>query len=90
MTDLLARTAQLVDIPSVSHDERAITDRIEGELRATPWLTVDRLGNNLVARTTLDRPMRVVIAGHTDTVPSTATTVPVSMATRCGVSARAT
>ena len=69
MTDLLARTAELVDIPSVSHNEQAITDRIEAELRAAPWLTVDRLGNNVIARTSLDRPMRVVIAGHTDTVP---------------------
>jgi succinyl-diaminopimelate desuccinylase len=69
VNDLLARTAELVDIPSVSHDERAITDRIESELRAAPWLTIDRLGDNLIARTALDRPMRVVIAGHTDTVP---------------------
>jgi succinyl-diaminopimelate desuccinylase len=69
MTDLLALTAELIDIPSVSHDERAITDRIETALRAAPWLTIDRLGDNLIARTTLDRPMRVVIAGHTDTVP---------------------
>lgn len=69
MTDLLARTAELVDIPSVSHNEQAITDRIEAELRAAPWLTVDRLDNNVIARTSLDRPLRVVIAGHTDTVP---------------------
>ncbi|MEY2423547.1 MAG: succinyl-diaminopimelate desuccinylase [Acidimicrobiaceae bacterium] len=69
MTDLLARTAELVDIPSVSHAEQAITDRIEAELRAAPWLTVDRIGNNVIARTSLDRPMRIVIAGHTDTVP---------------------
>jgi succinyl-diaminopimelate desuccinylase len=69
VSDLLARTAELVDIPSVSHNEHAITDRIEAELCTVPWLTVDRLGNNLVARTSLDRPMRVVIAGHTDTVP---------------------
>jgi succinyl-diaminopimelate desuccinylase len=69
VTDLLARTAELIDIPSVSHNEQAITDRIETELRAAPWLSVDRLGNNVIARTSLDRPMRVVIAGHTDTVP---------------------
>ena len=69
MTDLLALTAELVDIPSVSHDEQAITDRIESDVRAVPWLIVDRVGNNVVARTSLDRPMRVVIAGHTDTVP---------------------
>lgn len=69
MSDLLALTAELVDIPSVSRHEQAITDRIETELRAVPWLTVERVGNNVVARTALDRSMRVVIAGHTDTVP---------------------
>ena len=67
--DLLARTAALVDIPSVSHDEAAITDRIESELRALPHLQVERVGANLVARTELGRGLRVVLAGHTDTVP---------------------
>lgn len=68
-TDLLALTARLVDIPSVSHAEAAITDWLEAELRAVPWLTVDRHGDNLVARTTLGRGARLVLAGHTDTVP---------------------
>jgi succinyl-diaminopimelate desuccinylase len=67
--DLLARTAALIDIPSVSHDEGAITDRIEGDLRALPHLQVERVGANLVARTDLGRDLRVVLAGHTDTVP---------------------
>lgn len=70
MTDLLARTAELVDIRSESFDEAAITDAIEAELRRrAPWLALDRLGNNLVARTQLGRSTRVVLAGHTDTVP---------------------
>jgi succinyl-diaminopimelate desuccinylase len=69
VTDLLARCAQLVDIPSVSHHERDITDFIEAELRSLPWLSVDRVGNSLVARTLLGRPYRLVLAGHTDTVP---------------------
>lgn len=67
--DLLALTAALVDIPSVSHDEKAITDHLEAELRAVPWLTVDRVANNLVARTDMGRPRRLMLAGHTDTVP---------------------
>jgi succinyl-diaminopimelate desuccinylase len=67
--DLLARTAALVDIPSVSHDEGAITDTIEATLRALGHLEVTRVGANLVARTQLGRPTRVVLAGHTDTVP---------------------
>ena len=70
MTDLLELTARLVDIPSESHGEAAITDWIEARLRATaPWLTVDRVGENLVARTHLGRSQRLVLAGHTDTVP---------------------
>ena len=68
MTDLLAFTAELVDIPSVSHDERAITDRLEAVLRAVPWLEVERVGENLVARTE-DVGPRLLLAGHTDTVP---------------------
>jgi succinyl-diaminopimelate desuccinylase len=69
VTDLLELTAELVDIPSVSQDERVITDWIERELLAVPWLALDRVGDNLVARTDLGRAMRLVLAGHTDTVP---------------------
>ncbi|MGQ0520866.1 MAG: succinyl-diaminopimelate desuccinylase [Actinomycetota bacterium] len=69
MTDLLALTAELVDIPSVSHDEAAIADHVEAVLRAVPWLAVDRLGHNVVARTDLGRDQRLVLAGHLDTVP---------------------
>ena len=67
--DLLDLTAELIDIPSVSHHEQAITDHVEAKLRAAPWLAVERLGDNVVARTNLGRSMRVVLAGHTDTVP---------------------
>jgi succinyl-diaminopimelate desuccinylase len=68
--DLLALTAELVDIASESHAERAITDHLEGELRALGHLDVERVGDNLVARTGLGRGTRVVLAGHTDTVPA--------------------
>ena len=67
--DLLALTAEMIDVPSVSHDEGPLTDWFERELRAVPGLTVDRVGENLVARTTLGRARRLVLAGHTDTVP---------------------
>jgi len=69
VTDLLAFTAELIDIPSVSHHERAIADHIERVLRAVAWLEVDRLGENVVARTALGRSQRLVLAGHVDTVP---------------------
>ena len=69
MTDLLAFTAALVDIPSVSHHERAITDHLESLLAPVPWLELTRVGENLVARTSFGRGSRLVLAGHTDTVP---------------------
>lgn len=72
MTDLLARTAALVDIASPSREEQVLVDVIEAELRAIPDLVVDRVGDNVIARTQLGLPMRVVLAGHTDTVPATA------------------
>ncbi len=67
--DLLARAAALVDIPSVSHRESTLVDHLERELRAHAWLTVDRVGDNLVARTQLGREARVLLGGHSDTVP---------------------
>ena len=68
--DLLARTAALVDIASPSRAEGPLVDVIEAELRARPHLEVTRVGDNVVARTTLGRDRRVVLAGHTDTVPA--------------------
>ena len=67
--DLLGRCAALVDIPSVSHAERQLADVVDLTLRRLPWLTVDRVGDNVVARTTLGRAQRLVLAGHLDTVP---------------------
>lgn len=68
MTDLLAATAELVDIPSLSFDEAAFVDHLEAAYRAVPGLTVDRIGDNLVARTDLGRGVRVLLVGHSDTV----------------------
>jgi succinyl-diaminopimelate desuccinylase len=67
--DGAALTAQLVDTPSVSGEEGPLTDAIEAALRALPHLAVHRDGNAIVARTMLGRPERVILAGHTDTVP---------------------
>jgi len=69
VTDLLALTAELVDIPSVSHEEAALADHIEKGLRGAGHLTVDRYGHTLVARTALGRSRRLLLAGHLDTVP---------------------
>jgi succinyl-diaminopimelate desuccinylase len=68
LRDLLSFTAELVDIPSVSHHERAITDHIESLLLDVPWLQLERVGENLVARTR-GSGTRLLLAGHTDTVP---------------------
>jgi succinyl-diaminopimelate desuccinylase len=68
MTDLLAATAELVGIPSLSHAEGAMADLVEERLLGCDWLGVTRLGNNVVARTALGRPQRLVLAGHLDTV----------------------
>jgi succinyl-diaminopimelate desuccinylase len=67
--DLLAATAELVAIPSVSHDERVIAATVEKALAPCPWLTVERVGDNVVARTDRGRSQRLVLAGHLDTVP---------------------
>ncbi len=69
MSDLLALAAELVGIRSVSGEERALADRVEADLRRVPGLSVERVGDNVVARTALGRGRRVVMAGHLDTVP---------------------
>ncbi|MGO9658992.1 MAG: succinyl-diaminopimelate desuccinylase [Acidimicrobiales bacterium] len=70
MTDLLAATAELVAIPSLSLEEQALADHIEATLRRVPGLHIVRVGDNVVARTRQGRPRRVVLAGHLDTVPA--------------------
>ena len=70
MGDLLAATAELMAVPSVSGGEGPLADRVEEALRACDWLEVTRLGDNVVARTALGRGQRLVLAGHLDTVPA--------------------
>jgi succinyl-diaminopimelate desuccinylase len=65
--DLL--TAALIDIPSVSRDERRIADEVEAALREQTGYEVIRNGDAVLARTDLGRPSRVILAGHLDTVP---------------------
>lgn len=71
--DLTASAVELTravcDIPSVSGDETSLADAIFAEISALTHLEVHRDGDTIVARTTLGRPQRVVIAGHIDTVP---------------------
>ncbi len=70
--DVVALTADLVDIASESLAEQEICDAVEVALAALPHLDVVRDGHTLVARTSLGRGERVVVAGHLDTVPANA------------------
>ena len=67
--DPVALTAALVDIESVSGDEDRLATLVHEALQGCRHLTVERHGNNVVARTSLGRPGRVLLAGHLDTVP---------------------
>ena len=66
---LLELTAELVDIPSVSHDEARAAAFVTSSLRGSDHLETRRIGHNVVSRTSLGRPHRVILAGHLDTVP---------------------
>ena len=66
---LLGMATALVAIPSVSHYEAPLADAVEAALGLCPWLDVERVGDNVVARTGLGRSQRVLIGGHLDTVP---------------------
>lgn len=67
--DLHALFRQIVDCESVSRHEKELADAVEAALSGLAHLEVTRIGNSLVARTTLGRPERVLVAGHLDTVP---------------------
>ncbi len=67
--DSAALTEQVVDVPSVSGDERALADAVESLLRGVAHLEVLRSGDSVLARTTGQRTSRVLIGGHLDTVP---------------------
>ena len=70
MTDLLALTEELCRVPSVSRNETALADLVEARLRdRAPKLRLERVGDNVVARTELGNDRRIVLAGHLDTVP---------------------
>lgn len=65
LDDVLA----LVRIDSVSGNEAALATHVETRLRENPLLDVERVGDNVVARTRGSHRTRILIAGHLDTVP---------------------
>ncbi|HEY6738878.1 MAG TPA: succinyl-diaminopimelate desuccinylase [Actinopolymorphaceae bacterium] len=68
-SDVAHLTAAVVDVESVSGNERRLADAVHAALGRYGHLEVVRAGNTIVARTALGRSERVVIAGHLDTVP---------------------
>lgn len=74
--DLVALTAALVDIPSVSRDEAALAEWVAGRLGHAAHLQVERLGDTVVARTDLGRARRLLLGGHLDTVPASPGSAP--------------
>ena len=74
--DLLTATRDLMAVPSLSGQEGPIADVVERALGACPWLEVERVGDNVVARTSLGHDQRLVLAGHLDTVPPGANGAP--------------
>ena len=71
--DVALLTAAIMDINSVSGNEKELADAVEAALRTVPELRIVRDGDSLIARTELGRPERVILAGHLDTVPLPAT-----------------
>lgn len=77
MTDLLALTEQLCAVPSVSGEERALADLVEARLRErAPGLEIERVGENVVARTQRGAATRILLGGHLDTVPANGNATP--------------
>ena len=72
--DVVSLVTQLVNIPSVSGDEAAIAAAVTQRLEQCEWLEVTRFRNNIIARTRLGKPTRVIVAGHLDTVPEAGNT----------------
>ena len=67
--DAAELTRVICDIESVSGNEARLADAVQAALLPLAHLEVLRDGDAVVARTSLGRPERVVLAGHLDTVP---------------------
>jgi len=70
LTDLFKLTHELVCIPSESFQEKEIVDFVAQKLSEAPWLEFTRIGDNIVAKTGDTKGMRLLLGGHTDTVPA--------------------
>lgn len=70
LADPVDLTVDLVNIESVSHNEKPIADVLEEQLISIANVEVLRVNNTLVARTHRGLARRVILAGHVDTVPT--------------------
>lgn len=68
-SDVADLTAALLNIESVSGNEKFLADAVESVLHGCAHLEVVRDGDSIIARTALGRAERVILAGHLDTVP---------------------
>lgn len=69
----LEAALELVAVPSVSRGEGGLAALVESRLRSAAHLEVERVGDNVVARTAGTHAKRRLVAGHLDTVPGDAT-----------------
>lgn len=67
--DVALLTADLLDVESVSGNEKTLADLVEAALAGCAHLEMVRDGDSIIARTNLGRAERVILAGHLDTVP---------------------
>ncbi|WP_068171436.1 succinyl-diaminopimelate desuccinylase [Rothia sp. ND6WE1A] len=67
--DVAQLTADLLDIYSVSGEEKRLADAVETALTNLENLEITRDGDSIIARTDFGKDKRVVLAGHLDTVP---------------------
>ncbi len=84
---LLERAHELVAINSVSGNEANIASLVFDRLRGAEHLEVERIGDNVVARTTGHHLRRLIVAGHLDTVPGDPLLATVSDGTLRGLGA---
>ncbi|OYV60052.1 MAG: hypothetical protein B7Z69_05370, partial [Actinobacteria bacterium 21-73-9] len=68
----LEAALELVAVPSVSRDEARLAALVASRLREANHLEVERVGDNVVARTAGTHAHRRLVAGHLDTVPGDA------------------
>ena len=84
---LIERAFELVSVNSVSGNESQLAALVFDQLRSADHLDVERIGDNVVARSTGQRRRRVIIAGHLDTVPGDPTVAELSAGVLRGLGA---